>query len=99
MAKYLTLLGYFWYVARLSHRLARRHRRTVVLRLFFNKAAFNRANSLLYTRRVDRHEFTAAEMERLAQRIKTARLDLIRFMHRLGYYPALLRTQPDSAPE
>ena len=37
MAKYLTLLGYFWYVAGLSHRLARRRRRSVILRLFFKR--------------------------------------------------------------
>jgi hypothetical protein len=37
VAKYLTLLGYFWYVVGLSHRLARRRRRSVILRLFFKR--------------------------------------------------------------
>jgi hypothetical protein len=38
-------------------------------------------------------------MERLARRIKDARRALIRFMHHLGYYPSLPRTQPEPAPE
>ena len=41
--------------------------------------------------RYEAHDFTAAEMERLAERIREVRRDLIRFMSRLGY----LRASPD----
>jgi hypothetical protein len=49
--------------------------------------------------RLDEHEFTAAELERLSGRIKSAREALVRFMIRRGYYSALRGTRTEPIPE
>lgn len=48
--------------------------------------------------RYDKHDFTAAEMERLAARIKKVRREFVSFMNRHGYFRALHGRPPQQAP-
>lgn len=49
--------------------------------------------------RYEEHDFTAAEMLRLAERIRTVRREFLRFMNRHGYFRASLDIPTSQAPE